>query len=117
MYLNFWQVTVRCIDLSSDENKLVLLHLNRIGRVELHVYKLPNLRSLFFLTAFRTGLSTFSFYDTTFSPNSSFFLYDSVKSCVCIAQQKEIPFIPHGPTVFPVAHFLRVHRNWLHSKA
>ncbi len=33
----------------------------------------------------------------TFSPDSSYFLYKSITSCVCIGEQKEVPFIPHGP--------------------
>ena len=33
----------------------------------------------------------------TFSPDSSYFLYKSIRSCVCIGEQKEVPFIPHGP--------------------
>ena len=89
---------IHCIDLSPDENILVSLHINRNSEVELRVLKLPNLTSLFFLSAFRKRLSLpYPVANTTFSPDSSFFVYDSVKSCVSIAEQKEIPFIPHGP--------------------
>ncbi len=33
----------------------------------------------------------------TFSPDSSYFLYKSIRSCVCIGEKEEVPFIPDGP--------------------
>ena len=89
---------IRCIDLSPDKNIVVSLHFNRNNHIELRVFKLPYLKSLFFLPAFRERLSKlYAVYNITFSPDSSFFVYDSVKYCVSIAKQKEILFIPHGP--------------------
>jgi hypothetical protein len=32
-----------------------------------------------------------------FSPDSSYLLFDSVRTCISIRDQKEVPFIPHGP--------------------
>ena len=45
---------------------------------------------------FEVQVSHFS-HDPTFSPDSSYFLCGSIRSCVCIRKQKEVAFIPGGP--------------------
>ena len=77
------------ISWSPDHN---LLACRRKQIVE--VFRLPSLTIIFEL-----NVSCREQYPTipTFSPDSSYFLCNSVRSCVTIREQKEVPFIPHGP--------------------
>ncbi|CAB4023323.1 E3 ubiquitin- ligase DZIP3 [Paramuricea clavata] len=40
-----------------------------------------------------------------FSPDSSYLLFDSVRTCISIRDQKEVLFIPHGPRRFDCCSF------------
>ncbi len=60
------------------------------------VFELPSLTMSFELDL-REEVKGMSNSLLTFSPDSSYFLYKSIRSCVCIGEQKEVPFIPHGP--------------------
>lgn len=71
---------------SSPDNKLLVC----ADRDFIRVLKLPCLSFLFGLKVDRVKF-------LTLSPDSSYFLYNSIKSCVCIAKQKEVRFIPEGP--------------------
>ena len=46
---------------------------------------------------FELQVSGRGFSHLTFSPDSSYFLCGSIRSCVCIRKQKEVAFIPGGP--------------------
>ncbi len=74
--------------LSPDYN---LLACRREQMVE--VFRLPSLTMIFELQV------RYEYYPTfpTFSADSSYFLCNSIRSCVTIRDQKEVPFIPHGP--------------------
>ena len=73
---------------SPDYTLLACLHEQRIV-----VFQLPCLTMIFELEINWTENSKF----LTFAPDSSYFLPSSVRSSVCIREQKEVPFIPHGP--------------------
>ena len=74
----------------SQDNKL--LACSSYGKLE--VFNLPRLTIIFQLEiSMQHGLSKF----LIFSPDSSYLLFDSVRKCISIVDQKEIPFIPHGP--------------------
>ncbi len=60
------------------------------------VFELPSLTMIFELDL-REVVQWRSYPILAFSPDSSYFLYKSIRSCVCIGEQKEVPFIPHGP--------------------
>ena len=60
------------------------------------VFELPSLTMSFELDL-REEVEWNTYPFLTFSPDSSYFLYKSIRSCVCIGEQKEVPFIPHGP--------------------
>jgi uncharacterized protein with WD repeat len=77
------------IVLSPDYTLLVCSHGQRI-----EVFKLPCLTLIFELKVNWTEQSS---RFLTFSPDSSYFLFNSVRSSICIREQKEVPFIPHGP--------------------
>ena len=72
----------------SLDKKLVVL---QIG-VTVKVFELPSLTMIF-----EVQVSASSFSRLTFSPDSSYFLCGSIRSCVCIRKQKEVAFIPGGP--------------------
>ena len=74
----------------SPNNKLLACRYKQT----VNVFELPSLTMIFELDL-REKVSWKS--DITFSPDSSYFLYESIRSCVCIGEQKEVPFIPHGP--------------------
>ena len=54
------------------------------------VFELPSLTIIF-------EVQVGSFSHLTFSPDSSYFLCGSIRSCVCIRKQKEVAFILGGP--------------------
>ena len=73
----------------SPDKKLVALKL--LGSKTVKVFELPSLTMIF-----EVQVSHFP-YDLTFSPDSSYFLYGSIRSCFCIRKQKEVVFIPGAP--------------------
>ena len=85
--------------ITCSPNDKLLVSLNR-GAVQ--VFELPNLTKIFELNVNRKNCMTDIL---TFSPDSSYFLYNSVKTCICISKQKELDFIPHGPDEFRSCSF------------
>lgn len=85
--------------ITCSPNDKLLVCLNR-GAVQ--VFELPNLRKIFELNVSRENFSTDIL---TFSLDSSNFLYNSIKSCICISKQEELDFIPHGPDEFRSCSF------------
>ncbi len=75
-------------------NKKLLACRDEVQKV--HVFELPSLTMIFELHL-REEVEWDTYPFLTFSPDSSYFLYKSIRSCVCIGEQKEVPFIPHGP--------------------
>ena len=61
----------------------------------LEVFNLPTLTIIFQLNVSVRKSSNFEFL--IFSPDYSYLLLNSVRTCISIVDQKEIPFIPHGP--------------------
>ena len=74
----------------SPDNKL-LAYINE-GTVE--VFELPSLIMVFDLEISELR-GPFRFL--TFSPDSLYLLWNSVRSCISIRDQKEVPLFPHGP--------------------
>ena len=72
----------------SPDKKLVVLKMDD-GIVT--VLELPSLTMIFKIQISQT------FFTPTFSPDSSYFLCGSIRSCVCIRKQKAVEFIPGGP--------------------
>ena len=62
--------------------------------VRVEVFNLPNLTMMFSLEIKNGGRKSKSLI---FSPNSLYLLWNSVRSCISISKQKEVPFIPLGP--------------------
>ena len=75
------------VSVCSPDKKLLVLPAYRA----VTVFKLPSLTMIF-----KIQISQM-FFTPTFSPDSSYFLCDSIRSCVCIRKQKEVAFIPGGP--------------------
>ena len=74
----------------SPDNKLLAY---KDGR-KVEVFKLPSLIVVFELEiSVLNNPSSF----LIFSPDSSYLLWDSIRSCVSLREQKEVPLIPHGP--------------------
>ena len=78
----------------SPDKKLVVL---RIYGDTVKVFELPSLTMIFEVQVSGNFFSRGYLCDTTFSPDSSYFLYSSIRSCVCIRKQKKVAFIPSGP--------------------
>ena len=82
---------------ASPDNKLVAMA--SFGEVK--VYELPSLKSIFKLDSnklsneYRQCILFSSCI--VFSPDSSYFLLNSLQTCVSIKNQSMVPFIPHGP--------------------
>ena len=74
----------------SPDKKLVVLQMFDDDTVK--VFELPRLTMIFEIQVSRNPFS-----HLTFSPDSSYFLCGSIRSCVCIRKQKEVAFIPGGP--------------------
>ena len=73
---------------SPDKKLLVLAEYRAVT-----VFELPSLTMIF-----QTQISHTLFeFTPTFSPDSSYFLCGSVRSCVCVKKQKKVAFIPGGP--------------------
>ena len=74
----------------SPDNKLLAY---KDGR-KVEVFKLPSLIMVFDL---EISVLDNPPHCLIFSPDSSYLLWNSVRSCVCLREQKEVPLIPHGP--------------------
>ena len=74
----------------SPDNKLLAWR----KECRLKVFELPS-----FTEIFQLGVSVVKSADPciTFSPDSSYFLLNSLRTCICLRSQGKIPFIPHGP--------------------
>ena len=73
----------------SPDKKLVVVELYG-GTVK--VFELPSLTMIFEVQVSRDSY----FHHLTFSPDSSYFLCGSIRTCVCIRKQKKVAFIPGG---------------------
>ena len=71
----------------SPDKKLLVLAGFRV----VTVFELPSLTKIFKIRVSQTCSTP------TFSPDSSYFLLRSIRSCVCVRKQKEVAFIPGGP--------------------
>ena len=86
----------RAVSSSADNKLLACIFITGV----VQVYELKSLSPIFTLDV-RTEEE---FYEENyvpqivFSPDSSYFLLNSLKTCVSIRNQSEVPFIPHGPT-------------------
>ncbi len=78
----------------SPNNKLLAC---RDGQT-VSVFELPSLTMIFELDL-REVVQWQSRPFLTFSSDSSYFLYKSIRSCVCIGEKEEVPFIPDGPEI------------------
>ena len=76
------------VALSPDNKLLVYKH-----KQEVEVFKFPSLLLFFDLETRKSDYSLF----VIFAPDSSYFLWNSVRTCVSITEKKEISFIAHGP--------------------
>ena len=89
---------------SSSPNDKLLVCLTTTGRVQ--VFELPNLKKIFELNVSRKHDGEIGReYILTFSPDSSYFLYNSIKTCICFSKQEELDFIPHGRDEFRSCSF------------
>ena len=75
---------------SSPDNKLLV----RSRRNQIEVFELPSLRVLFQLDVSEVRRVSACI---AFCPDSSYFLRDTLQTCVSIKKQKELPFFPQGP--------------------
>ena len=76
---------------ASPDNKLLAMK----SMMQVKVYDLPSLKSIF-----KLNLNELSYQYCeciVFSPDSSYFLLNSLQTCVSIKNQSIVPFIPHGP--------------------
>ena len=82
----------------SPNNKFVAYKdnscLSRRNEFKVEVFELPSL-SMVFNLQMRNLNSPSNFL--IFSPDSSYLLRNSVRSCISLREQKEVPLIPHGP--------------------
>ena len=76
---------------TSPDNKLLAMRI----KDQVKVYELPSLKSIFKLDL--NELSNHYWQCVVFSPDSSYFLLNSLQTCVSIKNQSIVPFIPHGP--------------------
>ena len=76
------------VSVCSPDKKLVVAQQSHT----VTVFQLPSLTMIFELQVSRNPSS-----HPTFSPDSSYFLYGSIRSCVSIVEQREVAFIPGGP--------------------
>ena len=82
--------TLTAISASPDNKLLAILSNNQVK-----VYELPSLKSIFKLDL--NELSDEFWQCIVFSPDSSYFLLNSIQTCISIKNQSIVPFIPHGP--------------------
>ena len=76
--------------LSSPDNKLLVCLYSETATV----FELPSLTMIFELKLSQVNCNNSIL---TFSPDSSYFLCNSIRSCVCIKKKKEERFIPRAP--------------------
>ncbi len=76
----------------SPNNKLLACR----HKQTVNVFELPSLTMIFEIDL-REVMEMETYPSLRFSPDSSYFLCQSIRFCVCIGEQKEVPFIPHGP--------------------
>lgn len=91
-------------ELSPDKKLLVFIFLNGFKRTA-EVFKLPGLTPLF-KVELRLA-QKYKYYNTSinFSPDSSYFISNSVSSCISIFEKKEVPFISHDSPSFQSCSF------------
>ena len=80
----------------SSDNKLLAF---RSGRI-VEMFEMPSLNMVFKLEISNLASESTCLSVSCclcFSPDSSFLLWNSLRSCVSIKDQKEVPLIPHGP--------------------
>ena len=75
---------------ASPDNKLLAMSCGK----QVKVYELPSLKIIFKLDSNEYGQYL---QCIEFSTDSTYFLLDSLHTCVSIKTQSTIPFIPHGP--------------------
>ena len=73
----------------SPDNKLLAYK----GGKKIEVFKLPSLIMVFDLEICVFNIPS----RLIFSPDSSYLLWNSIRSCVSLREQKEVSLIPHGP--------------------
>ena len=83
----FFQETFKHSVCSPDKKLFVFL---QMYSDTLKVFELPSLTMIFEVQVSHS-------FHLTFSPDSSYFLCGSIRSCVCIRKQKKVAFIPGGP--------------------
>ena len=98
LYRHFFRDDSRLEAISaSPDNKLLVMR----NKEQVKVYELPYLEIIF-----KLDLDNISRHDCpyiayssciTFYPDSSYFLFNSLQTCVSIKNQSIVPFIPHGP--------------------
>ena len=76
---------------ASPDNSLLAMR----SKDQVRVYELPSLKSIFKLDL--NELSDHYLQCIVFSPDSSYFLLNSLQTCISIKNQSMVPFIPHGP--------------------
>ena len=102
-YKILFDAVISALYITSSPNDKLLVCLFE-GRVQ--VFELPNLTKIFELNVSRKHDETYGGkYILTFSPDSSYFLYNSIKTCICISKREELDFIPHGPDEFRSCSF------------
>ena len=77
----------------SPHNKLLVMRYTKQAKV----YELPSLKFSFNMDIDDLSLGYCSCECIVFSPDSSYFLLNSLQTCVSIKNQSIVPFIPHGP--------------------
>ena len=82
---------------ASPDNKLLVMR----GKDQVKVYELPSLKRIFKLDLNKLSDAYWQciLFSSciVFSPDSSYFLVNSLQTCVSIKNQSLVPFIPHGP--------------------
>jgi hypothetical protein len=82
---------------SSPDNKLLVCVVVNNHEQRVVVYELPSLTLIFELYIGVMSIQTLRSH-IVFSPDSSYFLLNSLQTCISIQNRNEVPFIPHGPT-------------------
>ncbi|XP_028416325.1 uncharacterized protein LOC114540244 [Dendronephthya gigantea] len=77
----------------SPDNTMFALFYNQTWTVQ--VLKIPSLATLFKIEVDAIHVDIDHFF--VFSPDSSYILCNSIRSCILVKEQKEVPFIAHGP--------------------
>jgi hypothetical protein len=83
---------ILCPRTLSPDNKLLAYRSERTTEV----FEFPSLTMVFDLEMSKLSRPQL-FQFLIFSPDSSYLLCNTMRSCISIREQKEVPFIPHGP--------------------